>query len=148
MEVAINKATEETTEQTDPSSPLFELASLYKEETSFVNQHLVKIFDEDYFKNGNNIQYVKEKWLYIVLAWLYENKENYNILYAEQENKLNSIGEKLMIVWDDFGNLDIIKELVDLAPSFDGTSRDIKFIPYLNLTWEKYLKSQEIRFDF
>lgn len=146
-EEAINKAEEEILEETELSGPLFELACLYKGESYLIIQYITKLIDKEYFGNDDNIQYVKEKWLFIVLAWLYENSEKYNILYSEQEYSLHSIGEKLMIVWDDFGFPDVIEELVDLAPSFDGTSNDARFIYSLNLTWQKYLKREEIRFN-
>lgn len=145
LQGAINKAEEEIMEETVLLGPLFELASLYKGEESLILQYLTKIVDKGYFTVAHHIKSVEEKWLYLVLAWLYDNHQNYHILYAEQEHELTHMGEKLMIVADDFDNPDVIEELVDLAYSFDGTSLDTEYTNNLN-TWQEYLKSQELRF--
>lgn len=148
LEGAINKAEEEILEEEkEPSGPVFQLACLYKEESSLIYSFLSKIVDKGYFEDADHIQHVKEKWLYLVLAWLHVNHEKYSILYAEQEYELTHIGEKLMIVADDFGNPDVTEEMVGIAASLDGISTDADLKNSLNIAWQEYLKRQKIRFE-
>ena len=140
-EVAIDKAVQLVNQE--ESDAIMNLASLYKDEVDEVEIYLKELTKSEQFQSKDN---TKEKWLYIVLAWLYIHQDQYNILYAEIPYSVENIYEKVNIIWDDFNHPDILKFLfiqTDLSDfERSGGTSDVR---YFYESWKDYLQKQKER---
>ncbi|GEM_PF-3340283 len=108
-DAAIEKAVTMIAQENELSTTLFDLGSLYKHEVSQAESYLIELANQEPQQNQHTI---KDKWLYLVLSWLYEIQERYNTLYAEGSYPIENIFEKVSIVWSDFNNTSVIDDLL------------------------------------
>jgi hypothetical protein len=127
---AVDFAADELSNQDSPASTLVELASLAEGEATqtFVEQLSITEPDQD----ANEIQ---SKWLYLVLAWMFENRESY-------PDPLQTVEE----VYTDFGYPERIAEFVRYMPMNepDLGSRDLNE-RRLYERWKRYLDDEAVK---
>jgi len=72
-DVAIEHAVFIISKGEDDNKGLLELASLYKGED--IHPHIDKLAEAESVEDN---EVIIEKWLYLLLTWIYENRENYD----------------------------------------------------------------------
>lgn len=114
-------------------SELLALASLFKNEP--VLDRVSKLVE---LEPTLDEQQVKDKWLYLVLAWVYENQDKY------KEHPL----EIVEYIYADFGYPKGIAQFVRYMPSSETPLPSLK-LNYSRLyrRWENYLKKQEDKYN-
>lgn len=160
LEALIDKARDLLIE--DNSETILTIACLYEYEYHLAEAFVSTLAGEEQYQDVN---YIKEKWLFITLSWIYENPNKYNNLYAEVEYPLsNSLYEKVTIIWDDFNFPSILTSIIgteeDLSPEYEYIRISImeeEFPSQYNMDnnylednykeLKKYLISQKIRFS-
>lgn len=144
-EAAIDKAIQLINQEN--SDIFISLASLYKNEVSLVESYLIELTKLDPVQNINTI---KEKWIYLVLSWLYMHQNQYNILQAEVPYIIEGIYEKVNVIWDDFNHIDILEALFLKRYINDNSNFIINGgkpnLKYFEEELKKYLQNQKQRF--
>ncbi|MFF2797081.1 DUF2247 family protein [Lysinibacillus xylanilyticus] len=147
-DAAIDKAVKLIEQEKEISTTLFDLGSLYKHESSLVEKYLVELVELEPLQD---ITAIREKWLYLILSWLFNHQEQYNILYAEVPYEIEGVYEKVSVIWDDFERTSILENLFVNKDTINDTSDFILNNDKSDLTdfyqeWENYLNKQEERF--
>lgn len=132
-EKAIEHALTLLSEDTNESSLLFELASLYHDEP--VHSYLDELAQ---LEPSQDVNAVKEKWLYLMLDWLFAEKDKYS-------DPLGLIEQ----IYADFDYPEIISTFVRYMP-MDGPNLGSMELNQARLyeNWGRYLDEQGKRFSY
>lgn len=127
-EIAVKKAISEITENDNSSELVMEIASIFKGES--IHPYIYELVKDE--KEEGNV--IRDKFLYLLLNWLFENKDEYP-----------DVSDMIEQIFADFDYPMEISNLVGYLPS----SEDI-FEPwedYRRKKWKEYLNKQKIRFS-
>lgn len=131
-DIAIDHAMHELAECEDYSQDLIDLASLSKGDT--VYPYLMKLAEVSKELKDNII---KEKWMYLILDWIYNNKNKYS-------DPLGIVEE----IYADFDYPEIILSFVRYMPSNEVDLGSVELNDArLFKNWKNYLEEQFIRFS-
>ncbi|PIC82956.1 DUF2247 family protein [Sporosarcina sp. P1] len=146
-DAAIEKAVKLISQEEKISTSLVDLGSLFKHEVSLVEPYLVELADQEPVQDINNI---KEKWLYLILSWLFKHKEQYTILHAEVPYLLHDSYEKVSVIWEDFDRPVVLEDLFGEkyinAPTYFIINNESRDLTNFDELWESFLNTQEKRF--
>lgn len=129
----VEVAMERLAESAEPSEALVTLAGLFKGED--IHPHIDELADSETSPRNDE---TKDKWLYLVLSWVYESKEK----FREPQRTLE-------IIYGDFGYPNSISHLVPVpSPPTVLTKEELLqrgVSSYMSLVkrWEKYLRDWE-----
>ncbi len=149
-EAAIQKAEKLIAQEVEISASLFELASLFKHEAFLAVPYLSNLAEQEPMQS---ITFIQEKWLYLVLSWLYEHQEEHRILKGEEQPPLDNAFQQMMVIWDDFNSnmtiFDFILKQDTTDPLYFEIAEEPIPVDLSNLYqgWERFLKEQEKRFQ-
>lgn len=112
------------------TSPELELSFVMPDETNHIAPFLKELCSESEQKDDPKI---KKKWLFIVLSWLWNNRNSFDDPLAEVE-----------VIYADFDYPYEIENFIKYMPPSDGydpsTHSQIENINHLMSGWENYLE--------
>ncbi len=134
-EVAIKKA-ENIVLNGNYTKTELELSFLIPSESNDILSFFNKLCRET---NEEENSIIREKWLYILLSWLWKNRESFEDPLSEVEN-----------IYANFDYPAEIENFITYMPPTDGYDPSIhshtENINHLMSNWEKYLQKSAIRF--
>lgn len=114
----------------DYANPELELSFVIPSESNYINPFLNELCSESERKDDLKI---KMKWLFIVLSWLWENRNSFDDPLAEVE-----------IIYADFDYPSEVEGFIKYMPPSDGYDpsmhSQIENINHLMSRWEHYLE--------
>jgi len=108
------------------NSDIILLAGVTKNELFQVRELVEKLSGNEDYQDGNSIE---EKWLYIILLWLYENRDT-----------IDDPLEKVEIVYADFNYPLSISSFVRYMPSEGSNQSSQTGVSFLYEQWKEFLK--------
>jgi hypothetical protein len=131
-DVAIEFAINEVSEKEEYPEELIELASLTKEES--VHPYLKRLVDSEETQEDDVI---RDKWLYLILDWIYNNKDKYL--------------DSLQIVEEIYAEFDYPEQITTFVRYMPSDAPDLGSAQLneerLYRNWKSYLDSQKEQFS-
>lgn len=131
--VAVERAIFEINQKEDYNQVVFDLASLYKDES--VYPYLTIMVDSELKIKSES--YTKEKWMFLLLDWIYNNRDKYN-------DALDIV----CLIYSDFDYPEQLAPFVKYMPSDEPSLGSLELSEArLYKKWYNYLVKQSEKFS-